>query len=120
MDFFSIIVNLGLLYLIITAFKHVTDKFTQSVQSETVISELNKKNFKMIGSTNCTYCHKQLSELKVDWDTKILNVIDCANNPEICSKNPAITGFPSWISGNGKVYPGFKTLRQLETMTKEN
>ena len=120
MDFFSIIVNLGLLYLIITAFKHVTDKFTQSVQSETVISELNKKNFKMIGSTNCTYCHRQLSELKVDWDTKILNVIDCANNPEICSKNPAITGFPSWISGNGKVYPGFKTLRQLETMTKEN
>ena len=120
MDFFSIIVNLGLLYLIITAFKHVTDKFTQSVQSETVISELNKKNFKMIGSTNCTYCHRQLSELKVDWDTKILNVIDCANNPEICSKNPAITGFPSWVSGNGKVYPGFKTLSQLETMTKEN
>tara|TARA_B100001094_G_C17877303_1_gene645124 strand:- start:226 stop:588 length:363 start_codon:yes stop_codon:yes gene_type:complete len=120
MDFFSIIVNLGLLYLIITAFKHVTDKFTQSVQSETVISELNKKKFKMIGSTNCTYCHKQLRELKVDWDTKILNIIDCANNPEICSQNPAITGFPSWISGNGKVYPGFKTLRQLETMTKEN
>jgi len=120
MDFFSIIVNLGLLYLIITAFKHVTDKFTQSVQSETVISELNKKKFKMIGSTNCTYCHRQLSELKIDWDTKILNVIDCANNPEICSQNPAITGFPSWVSGSGKVYPGFKTLRQLETMTKEN
>ena len=120
MDSFSILVNLGLLYLIITAFKHVTDKFTQSVKSETVISELNKKNFKMIGSTNCTYCHRQLSELKLDWDTKILNVIDCANNPEICSQNPAITGFPSWVSGSGKVYPGFKTLRQLETMTKEN
>ena len=120
MNFFSIFVNLVIIYLGIKACKYVSDKFTQSVKSENIISELNKKKFKMIGSTNCTFCHRQLSELKIDWDTKILKVIDCANNPEICSQNPSITGFPSWVSGNGKVYPGFKTLTQLETMVKEN
>ena len=85
-----------------------------------ILDSLNKKKFKMIGSTNCTFCHRQLSELNLDWDTKILNIIDCANKPEICSQNPAITGFPSWVSGNGKVYSGFKTVPQLEKIIEEN
>ena len=74
MNFSSILINLGILYLVIMACKHVSDKFTQSVKTETIISELNKKNFKMIGSTNCTFCHRQLSELKIDWDLSLIHI----------------------------------------------
>ena len=120
MDFKSIIFNLVVLYLIISVSKYISQKFTQNVKTEQLIADLNKKKFKMIGSTNCIFCHRQLSELKLDWDTKILNVIDCANNPDICSQNKSITGFPSWISGNGKVYSGFKTIPQLKQIVEEN
>ena len=120
MDFKSILFNLLALYLILYVCKYISLKFTQNVKTEELIADLNKKKFKMIGSTNCTFCHRQLSELNLDWDTKILNIIDCANKPEICSQNPAITGFPSWVSGNGKVYPGFKTVSQLKKMVEEN
>ena len=120
MDLKSILFNLIVLYVIFYLGKYISLKFTQNVKTEQLVADLNKKKFKMIGSTNCIFCHRQLSELNLDWNTKILNIIDCANKPEICSQNPAITGFPSWVSGNGKVYSGFKTIPQLKKIVEEN
>ena len=120
MDFISILFNLIILFCILYVGKYISVKFTQNIEIEQLIGDLNKKKFKMIGSTNCIFCHKQLSELNLDWDTKILNVINCANNAGICSQNPDITAFPSWVSGNGNVYSGFKTLPQLRDMVEKD
>ena len=121
MDLKSILFNLVIVYLLYKAFSYVTVKFTQNISIEQIISELNKNNFKMVGSTGCSFCHRQLKLLNLDWDTNKLTIINCANNPEICSSTYSnITAFPSWINNRGNVYSGFKTILQLKKMIEEN
>lgn len=67
----------------------------------------------MFGTERCTHCKNQKAKFgdsfsKVDY-------IDCDAQKDLCT-NAGIQGYPTWVDGQGKQYPGDQALDQLATI----
>lgn len=75
-----------------------------------VIKYLKNANAKFYGIDGCGYCADQKKEIGSE-NMKSL-YIDCGNSKnKMCSK---LDGFPTWEI-NGKFYPGYHTLSELNS-----
>jgi hypothetical protein len=68
----------------------------------------------MFGTARCSHCKDQKSKFgdafaKVDY-------IDCDVQKDLCT-NAGIQGYPTWVDGQGKQYPGNQPLEQLATLS---
>ena len=87
------------------------DKILEQVKNQKIkklVKLLNENNFKCYG--NIKKMQKQKKIFKHHW--KNVKFVNCINKVNQCI-NKDIKVHPTWISGNGKRYEGFKYINEL-------
>ena len=77
---------------------------------------LKKAGYIIFGKAGCGWCKKQLDELADLAD--ILPFHDCAKDQQECMRL-GISGFPTWVSGKEKKFPGFKDVNAIILMAQQ-
>ncbi|MBN2880798.1 hypothetical protein JXM83_01985 [Candidatus Woesearchaeota archaeon] len=74
-----------------------------------VVYCLNNADAKLYAHITCSHCKAQKALFKDD--LRLLNVIECSTNEELC-KTEEINAYPTWEI-NGRKYLGEKSLEEL-------
>ena len=95
---------------------------TSTEQAFRVGEKLKNLNSKMFGAYWCSHCYDQKQAFGKEAYEKYIQYIECAsdgadNQVGFC-KESKVPGYPTWQI-NGKLYPGQKTLDELETLLKD-
>ena len=91
---------------------------TSSPRAMLIGDRLAALNAKMYGAFWCSHCNNQKQELGIE-ASKLFTYIECSkdgvNSQYQMCKDEKIPGFPTWQI-NGELYPGEKSLSELETL----
>lgn len=91
---------------------------TSSPRAMLIGDRLKVLNAKMYGAFWCSHCNNQKQELGIE-ASKLFTYVECAkdgiNSQYLMCKEEKIPGFPTWQI-NGELYPGEKSLSELETL----
>jgi len=89
-----------------------TQKFSNR-KLNNAIDKISEAGYYIVGSSSCGYCTKQLQALGKNVDK--IKFYDCAKDDTMCKRH-AIDGFPTWVSPDGTLDPGFKPEETLIEM----
>ena len=76
---------------------------------------LASKKITMYGAVWCPHCQKQKAEFGASF--KYVPYVECPDNQQLCI-DKGITGYPTWITLDGKKYEGEQSLEALAGVTQ--
>lgn len=74
-----------------------------------------KAGITMYGAVWCPHCQNQKKEFGTAF--KYVNYIECPDNIKLCT-DKGVTGYPTWITGDGQKLVGEQSLEKLAEVTK--
>lgn len=101
----------GLLYGAYSIFKPKVastsmDSFAQCVASKKVT---------MYGAEWCSHCKKEKSNFGSSF--KYIPYVECPKNEQLCLEK-GISGYPTWIAGDGRIYQGEQGLEGVAKISE--
>lgn len=102
--------NIAVLYVLYKLVRWVYRSHCRKCQLRKAVAILKKSGYKIYGAHRCGWCQKQLGILG-DFALEI-PFVDCAKHPKKCSRM-GITSFPTWVDGDKRLHPGFKSLSDI-------
>lgn len=82
---------------------------SRKTSREQIVKKLKERKFRLFTKTGCVWCDKQKEIVGEDFP-----FVESADIPDDLD----VKAYPTWEK-NGKLYPGCKTLEELEEMLNE-
>lgn len=104
----GVIVILAVVFFILNKNKVVNNTLDEFAQCTA------KSGLTMYGAVWCPHCQKEKEAFGDSF--KYVKYVECPENEKLCL-DLGITGFPTWIAGDGKHYVGEQGLKKLSEIS---